>query len=285
MPYLLLLNKFMAFRVSISSLQNARVKQVVKLRTRRHRDAERLTAVEGVREIRQALDRGMVPIEAFYCPQIADPAETADSLRRLEQLAAGGDTTLLEVTPDVYAKIAYRGDSGGLLLIVAYWPCRLDDLPQPTAPFFAVVENVEKPGNFGALLRTADAAGVDGVIACTRAGSAGTDIFNPNVIRASLGAVFTVPVAVATTDETISWLNRRGVQIVAATPIATTRYTAVDMRGGTAVVVGSEADGLTSPWLKAAHRQVVIPMQGSVDSLNLSVSIALLLYEVVRQRQ
>lgn len=268
----------------ITSLQNSRVKHVVRLRQRGYRDSEKCTVIEGVRECRQALRSGFQPVEAFICPDVIDAAETADIAAQLEGLARSGHTRILNVSAAVFAKMAYRGDTGGLLLVVPYWPCHLSDLPQTAVPFFVVVENVEKPGNFGALLRTADAAGVDGVIACYHGGAAATDLFNPNVIRASLGAVFTIPVAVAPTVEALAWLHSQAISIVAATPDAATRYTAVDMTGATAVVIGSEAYGLTELWLDAAAWRVRIPMFGSVDSLNLSVSTALLLYEVVRQR-
>jgi TrmH family RNA methyltransferase len=142
-----------------------------------------------------------------------------------------------------------------------------------------VVEAAEKPGNVGAILRTADAAGVQGVIVC-----GGADLHNPNVVRASLGTIFTVPVAEATTAETLAWLHSHGVQIVATTPAATLRYTAADLTAPTAIVVGSEAEGLSAAWLDAADVCVYIPMHGEADSLNLSASTAILLYEVVRQR-
>jgi TrmH family RNA methyltransferase len=145
------------------------------------------------------------------------------------------------------------------------------------------VENVEKPGNLGAILRTADAAGVDGVIVCSD-GTASTDLHNPNVIRASLGTLFSVPVAAATTCETIAWLQEHEIQIVVATPETESVYTAVDLQTSVALITGSEAFGLSQQWLAAADKQVRIPMHGTADSLNLATATALLLYEVVRQR-
>ena len=142
-----------------------------------------------------------------------------------------------------------------------------------------MIDRPEKPGNLGAILRTADAAGVDGVIVC-----GGVDLHNPNVVRASLGALFTVPVAEAGAAEAIAWFTAHGIRIIATTPDAVTRYTAVDLTGPVAVVMGSEAEGLSAPWLAAADERVMIPMAGAVDSLNLATSTALLLYEVVRQR-
>ena len=174
----------------ISSLQNGRIKQLVKLNNRRQRDAARLTLVEGEREVLRALAAGVVPTAVFVCPELLTNQEMAAQLR---QLAARG-TEWVEITTAVFQKIAYRGESGGVVLTVPYWPTRLADLPRAANPFYVVVDNVEKPGNLGAILRTADAAGVDGVIVT---GDSSTDIFNPNVVRASLGTLFHVPVAVS----------------------------------------------------------------------------------------
>jgi TrmH family RNA methyltransferase len=159
----------------------------------------------------------------------------------------------------------------------------LSNLPLSSLPFLAVVENVEKPGNLGAILRTAVAAGVDGVIVCSD-GTASTDLHNPNVILASLGTLFSVPVAAATTCETIAWLQEHEIQIVVATPETENVYTAVDLQTSVAFITGSEAFGLSQQWLVAADKQVRIPMHGTADSLNLATATALLLYEVVRQR-
>ena len=149
-----------------------------------------------------------------------------------------------------------------------------------------MVENAEKPGNLGAILRTADAAGVDGLIACHSPGqAAGTDVHNPNTVRASLGTIFSVPLAEATSEQAIAWLHSRGIRIAAATPEGATLYTDSDLCGPLAIVLGSEAHGLTRPWLDAADVRIFIPMHGQADSLNLAASAAILLYEAVRQRQ
>jgi RNA methyltransferase, TrmH family len=184
------------------------------------------------------------------------------------------------VTPAVFGKIAYREDSGGLLLVLPYITRSLAAMPIRTAPFLAVIEGVEKPGNLGAILRTADAAGVDGVIVCSGA----TDVHNPNVVRASLGALFTVPIAEAPTATVIQWLQQQRIEIIAAAPTGLCTYTKPDYTAPVAVVMGSEAHGLAPAWVAAAHELVRIPMQGKVDSLNLSAATAVLLYEVVRQR-
>ncbi len=273
----------------ISSLQNGRVKNVVKLRQRRHRDLQRLTVVEGAREVVRALQSDVIPVEAFVCSELitGEEAETAVSLPH--QLAPTHSTQLFHVTPDVFAKMAYRENSGGLLLTIPYLTHTLDDLlnaqtASPTPPLLVIIESVEKPGNLGAILRTADAVGVDGVILSSDKIEGSTDLHNPNVIRTSLGTLFTVPVVTVTNDEALAWIRQQAIQIVATTPAATAPYTAVPLTGPVAIVMGSEAHGLSNKWLTAANTQVMIPMHGIADSLNLSVATAVLLYEVIRQR-
>lgn len=268
---------------AITSLQNSRVKNVVKLGNRRHRDAARRTVVEGVREVARALQHGVVPQEAFVCPDLLD-AEGEAVAADLRRVAQAHKTPLFTVSPAVFAKMAYRGTTGGLLIVIPYRERTLDALPLSPRPFLVVIDGAEKPGNVGAILRTADAAGVDGLI-ITGPPSERTDLHNPNVVRASLGALFTVPVVAATMAETAAWLRAKGIQTVATTPDATPLYTAVDFTGPVAVILGSEAEGLSEAWLAAAAQQVRIPMHGAVDSLNLATAAALLLYEVVRQRR
>jgi TrmH family RNA methyltransferase len=270
--------------ITITSLQNPHVKRVIKLNDRRARDEARQTVVEGAREARLALGRGVAPVEVYICPELIDGAEAETAARHLITLVQSGMSEGAYVTPEVFAKMAYRGESGGLMLVIAYRPVRLDALQFRGAPFLVVVEEAEKPGNLGAILRTADAAGVDAVIVPTPPDRKGTDLHNPNVIRASLGAYFTVPVVAPGNDEAIAWLRGRGIAIVAATPAAEALYTATDLTGPVALAVGSEAWGLSETWLATADRRARIPMAGAVDSLNLSASAALLMYEVVRQR-
>lgn len=271
-------------RTPITSLQNARVKNVVKLNNRRYRDTVGLTVVEGVREAARALQSNIVPVEAYVCLPLIENGAAHELLTTLGRLAQTGATQLFEVTPPVFAKTAYRQDSGGVLLVIPYFQRPLVDVRLSALPFVTVIEGGQKPGNLGAILRTADAAGVDAVILDPGKDLDATDIHNPNVIRASLGAVFTVPAAVAPTAQLIGWLRQHGIRTVAATPAATLPYTAVDMTGPIALVMGSEAQGLSAVWLAAADERAIIPMFGQVDSLNLSVATALLMYEVVRQR-
>jgi TrmH family RNA methyltransferase len=263
----------------ITSLQNSRIKELLKLAKHNERASRRVTVVEGLRECGHALAASIIPHECYICPPLLG-AQGQAIASQLARLAASRQTFLAEVTPEIFAKIAYRGDSGGLLLVIPYLGHTLQTFHPPHPALLAIIEGVEKPGNLGAILRSADAAGTHGVIVTAGA----TDIHNPNVIRASLGALFTVPVIESPAEATIAWLHQRKVQIVAATPEATTRYTDIDYTHPTAIVMGSEADGLTPPWRAAAHALVTIPMLGAMDSLNLSVSTALLLYEAVRQR-
>jgi TrmH family RNA methyltransferase len=264
----------------ITSTNNARIKNVVRLSShRRHREDLQQTVVEGSREVRRCLDAGIVPVEIYLCPELIAP-EDQDLVDRIHSQFAIRPSPLATVTPDVFAKMAMRDDSGGILLVIPYTQTALAHLPLSPVPFLVVVEGAEKPGNVGAILRTADAAGVDGLILC----SGGTDLHNPNVIRASLGTRFTVPVAEASTEAVIDWLHRHHITTIAATPDAAVRYTAIDLSGPVAIVTGSEAHGLSQQWLHAADRQVTIPMFGVADSLNLATSTALMLYEVVRQR-
>ncbi len=269
---------------SITSHQNGRVKNVVKLRQRRQRDAQRLTVVEGARETARALQRQVIPQEAFVCPELISGNEAETAVAHLRQLAQTHPVQLFTVTPDIFAKMAYREDSGGLLLVVPYWQRALAELTVKSPAFFTVVEGVEKPGNFGAILRTADAAGADGVILSHTKTAHNPDLYNPNAVRASLGTIFAVPTVSEANNQVIDWLQQRAIRIIATTPAATVPYTAVSLTGPVALVMGSEAHGLSAEWLDAADEQVMIPMNGIADSLNLSVAAALLLYEVVRQR-
>lgn len=266
--------------IVISSQQNTRIKELIKLAKHNEREQRQITVVEGERECTHALAAGIVPIEAYVCTSLLN--EQGKILwEKLSKFDAKRQTLLAEVTPEVFAKIAYRGDSGGILLVIPYLNYQLHNFTPPKPAFIAIIEGVEKPGNLGAILRTADAAGVHAVI--VTAGN--TDIHNPNVIRASLGALFTQPVLEATFDETQQWLKQHNIQIVAASPEAQHVYTEIDYTRATAIVMGSEAHGLGTEWRQAATHLVTIPMFGAMDSLNLSTSTALLLYEVVRQRQ
>lgn len=269
---------------SISSVHSPHIKQVVSLQKHRGRQEQLLFPVEGVREVSRALAAGHVPTAAYVCPQLAEAGAMHTVLRRLEQLDRSGRTRLFTITPEVYAKMAVREESGGVILVLPFLPTALDALRLPPNPLLAVVEDAEKPGNLGAILRTADAAGVHALIACNSQAAGGTDIHNPNSVRASLGTIFSVPLAEASSVAAIDWLRGRGIRIAAATPEGAIRYCDADLSGPLAIVLGSEAHGLSAAWLAAADLRVYIPMHGQADSLNLAASAAILLYEAVRRR-
>lgn len=188
---------------------------------------------------------------------------------------------VIEIPEQIYRKVAYRESTEGIIAEVAYKSLKLEDLNLPENPLIVVLESVEKPGNLGAVLRSADAAGADAVLICDPL----TDLYNPNLIRASIGAVFTVPTVAVCSEETIAFLKAKNIQILTAQLQDSSLYYDVDMRKGTAIVMGTEATGLTNPWRQAASAHIRIPMLGRLDSLNVSVSAAILLFEAVRQRQ
>jgi TrmH family RNA methyltransferase len=262
--------------VIITSLQNPKIKAVVALRGRRDRDRTGLMPVEGYDELSLALSSGAVPTQLFYCPALFPDGGQLQLLERLRPTS----TDQVEVNERVFEKIAYRSDPDGWLATFPMPHRRLSELRLTDNPFLVVAESVEKPGNLGAILRTADAAGIDAVISAAPL----TDWGNPNVVRSSKGALFTVQVAEADNAEAMTWLRERGIAVLAATPEAETIYTEVDMRRPVAVVVGTERHGLSADWLARADMKVRIPMVGRVNSLNVSIATALLVYEGVKQR-
>ena len=260
----------------ITSLQNPRIKQLVKLRDRRPRDEAGVFLVEGYREIRRALEKRVPLRELYYSPDWFlgenEPALIAE--------AKSAGAQLFELSRDAFAKVAYRERPDGLLAVAPQWHRTLADLVLKPAPFLLVVEAIEKPGNLGTILRSADAAGCDAVIVCDPV----TDIFNPNVVRASTGVLFSVPLVVAESSQVEAWLRSRGIRTVATTPAAEKIYSDVDLRGPLAVVMGSEQYGLSEFWLKQADVPVRIPLAGQADSLNVAMATIITLFEAVRQR-
>jgi len=260
----------------ITSLQNPRVKQLVKLRDRRPRDEAGVFLVEGYREIRRALEKKVPLRELYYSPDWFLGENEPALLAQAE--AAGAQ--LFELPKNVFAKAAYRERPDGLLAVAPQWHRTLADLVLPASPFLLVVEAIEKPGNLGTILRSADAAGCHAVIVCDPV----TDIFNPNVVRASTGVLFAVPLVVAESAAVHDWLKQNKIPAVATTPAADQLYTAADLRGPIAVVMGSEQYGLSEFWLKHADLRVRIPMAGQADSLNVAMATIITLFEAVRQR-
>ncbi len=249
---------------------------MVKLRQRSHRDDFGRMLIEGFRENRRALDNGHPPEELFYCEALFQGENNATLLNDARERGA----RLISCPSPVFKKMSYRDRPDGLLAVAPQVHCELEAIPLKPAPFVVIAEAIEKPGNLGTILRSADAAGVDAVIVCDRC----TDINNPNVVRASVGTLFSLPVVETTTEKTIAWLSANGIQAVATTPHTDRLYSAVDLTQGVAVVVGTEQYGLSETWLRASELKVRIPMLGQADSLNVASATTILLYEVVRQR-
>ena len=270
----------------ITSLQNPKIKHLLTLQQKASlRKEEQLFVVEGLRELTHCIKSGYELDSVFtisyddYLINIQVPYLTLSPVTPM----------VYEVSSKVYEKIAYRGSTEGVIAIVKAKQHTLTMLektlttPEHTAksnPVYVVLESVEKPGNLGAILRSADAAGIDGVIVCDPL----TDLYNPNLIRSSIGAIFTVPVATCSSEECIAFLKERGIQILTAQLQDSNLYYEQDMTKGTAIVMGTESTGLTDTWRKAADAHIRIPMLGKLDSLNVSVSAAILMYEAVRQR-
>lgn len=263
--------------LEITSPANPRLKQVVGLRRRRARDEARVTVVEGFEELGLAMEAGVRPRTLFYSPELMLDAD--EQLRVVDDARASGVETI-RVSRAAFEKVAYREGPDGFLALVPSVRAGLADLDLPDAPLVLVCEGLEKPGNLGAMLRTADAAGVDAVIAVDPV----TDWGNPNVVRGSKGTVFSVAVASATLDETLEWLGENGIRLIATTPDTETLHTGADLTGGVAIAVGTEKFGLTDEALRAADVRVRIPMHGQVNSLNASAAAAIVVYEAVRQR-
>lgn len=260
----------------ITSTSNSRIKELVALQ---HKSSLRrelgVFTVEGVRELGHCVEAGFEVLTLFVCGPVFSRRAGGDTL--LGGLAA----EVVEVSREVYGKIACREGTEGVIALVRMPQRGLSTLSLGDDPLLLVVESVEKPGNLGAMLRSADAAGVNAVVVCDPL----ADIYNPNVVRSSIGAVFTVPCVATTTQECIAFLKERGITILTAQLQDSRPYYRTPMSQGTAIVVGTEATGLTEAWRQAADAHIRIPMCGKLDSLNVSTSAAILLFEAVRQRQ
>ncbi len=257
----------------ITSTQNPKVKSLLALEKPRERRKQQLFIVEGAKEVRMALEAGYKIGNIFFCEEILDLQESADLLRE--------DKLLVPVSREVFDKIAIRETTGGILAVAEQKAHRLDDIVLSKTPLLLILEAVEKPGNLGAILRTADAAGVDAVIICDPQ----TDFYNPNVIRSSVGCVFTKQIASGTSEETIAWLKRNNIQIFCTYLKASHPYHEIDYTKPSAIVMGTEATGLSDIWVKNATANIIIPMLGKIDSMNVSNAAAVVVYEAMRQRK
>ena len=263
----------------ISSMQNPKIKSLLALQQKSsERRKAKLFVVEGQRELQHCLEAGMEVDPIFYCPELAQSTSSDTPLRIEDIRTARG---IYEVADHVYNKLAYRGGTEGVIAEVKTPSVSLADISLSSSPLIVVLESVEKPGNLGAVLRSADAAGADAVVVCDPL----TDIYNPNLIRSSIGAVFTVPCVACSTEECIKFFKEKHIRILTAQLQDSELYYDTDMTCGTAIVMGTEATGLTDAWREAADAHIRIPMNGQLDSLNVSVSAAILLFEAVRQRQ
>ncbi|MDR1886760.1 MAG: RNA methyltransferase [Prevotellaceae bacterium] len=255
-------------REIITSLQNEKIKNAVLLREKsRERSRQMLFPVEGKREINMAVSAGYEVETLFVCPESGGKNDFACN-------------HVYEVSGKVFEKIACREDSDGLLALMKMKTRSLHDINLSPAPFIIVLEAVEKPGNLGAILRTADAANVDAVIVCDPK----SDLFNPNVIRSSLGCVFTVNTVTCTSEQTFEWLKKNDITVYAAELESSQWYYNEDYTKSSAIVVGTESTGLSDFWLRKADKRIKIPMKGKADSLNVSVSTAIITFEAMRQR-
>lgn len=262
----------------ITSTQNPKLKAAIRLADRRERDETGLFLIEGYRELSRAVQGGVKIKTLFVCPALFLGSNEGALIDRCKALG----TQVIHCAKDPFGKLSYRDRPDGLVAVAHQMRYALTDLKShPTqSPFFVVAESIEKPGNLGTILRSCDAAGVHAALICDRC----TDLYNPNVVRASVGTLFTVPAIEVQTAALLAWLRQQKIQIVAATPSATQEFTQADFTGPIAIAVGTEQLGLSQQWMDSADIQVRIPMHGVADSLNVATATTLLLYEVVRQR-
>lgn len=265
----------MLFRDPITSVKNPKIKNFAHLQKARERKEQQVFLIEGTKELKQAVGHGYRFVSIYFCPEILGELQLTGLIKGIN-----ADVEVFPVSKEVYEKIAYREGSGGVIALARPRNHRLEDLKLPEKPLLLVLEAVEKPGNLGALLRTADAAGIDAVVVCDPQ----TDIYNPNVVRSSIGCLFSVPLAVCNSSEAISWMKQQNISIYCTYLKAAVPYTEVDFTRAAAIVMGTEADGITAQWVEAASRNIIIPMRGSADSMNVSTSAAVVVFEACRQR-
>jgi len=261
----------------INSLQNPFIKNILLLQEKpRARKEQDLFVIEGVREVRLAVMAGFTITELVYCRELL-----AESDLEIIVSMSGISFGMTEVPAEVFNRLAYRKDQGGVIALANPRRTGLDELKLKKNPLLLVLESVEKPGNLGALLRTADAANLDGVIICDPQ----TDIYNPNAIRSSIGCIFTLPVVTCTSQEAITWLRSNRIRMFGTALTASRFYHETDFCRPAAIIMGSEAFGLSSTWLENADELIKIPMNGKIDSLNVSTSAAIVVFEALRQRK
>jgi len=257
----------------INSLNNQRIKDLVKLQKASERRAQQLIIIDGAREIESAKKSGVELLELFYCPGLVK--------KEIKDFFGLSQEKITETTEVVFKKICYKENPDGYFALAKMKLIGLDKIKLSNNPLLVILEAVEKPGNLGAIIRTSYAAGVDAIII----NDSQTDIYNPNVIRASEGFVFNKPIVTASVEETADWLRSNKILSYAAATTGKNNYTKEKLSSPTAIILGSEAYGLSDKWLKRADKLIKIPMEKGIDSLNVSVSAAVILYEVLRQRE
>jgi len=262
---------------NITSFHNPLIKQIVLLQEKsRERRKSKLFVIEGLREISLAIKGNYLLKTLLFCPEIISEEEVF-ALKE----SVNSETEFIEITSEIYQKLAYRSSTEGVLAIVHSKTLQLANLQLATSnPLILIAEAPEKPGNIGALLRTADAAKVDAVIIANPK----TDMFNPNIIRSSVGCLFTNKIATGNTSEIISFLKENNINIYCAALQASVQYDSIDFTKATAIIVGTEATGLSEEWLENSNQNIIIPMQGEIDSMNVSVAAGILIFEAKRQR-
>lgn len=267
--------------LELTSLQNPKVKQLVDLKDRKERDNTGLFLIEGYREVKRAVDAGVTIQALWICPELFLGENEAGLIQQVKD----NHGTIVQANEKVFQKVSYRDRPDGLVAVAIQMKWALGDLQaildKKPAPFLIIAEGIEKPGNLGSILRSADGAGADAVIVCDRC----TDIYNPNCVRSSVGTLFALPVIEAQSADALLWLQKYKIKVVAASPAAKMDFTEADLRGPVAVVVGTEQLGLSEQWMRASDIQVAIPMKGIADSLNVSNAATLLMYEILRQRK
>lgn len=269
----------------ITSRQNPKILRLVRLRERASREREKLFLLEGLREIERAVASGIRIAEFYFCPEQIRSRAAQDIAGKMQALLP--EENCFELSASAFEKISYRDKPEGVLAVAEMRSHGLENLPAPKtgeAPLYLIAESIEKPGNLGALLRTADSAGCTALICC----GPGTDIYNPNAVRASQGTLFSMPLAVAPVEKVYEWLRKQNIAIFATSPDAEKLYWNCDFRGASAILLGTEATGLSPFWLENAEEKsvipVAIPQRGLADSLNVSMAAGICLFEAVRQR-
>lgn len=263
--------------LKITSLDNPRINAVVKLADRRDRNETGLTVIDGVREISRAFEAGAVLTEVFICPEYYQTKGDEGFIAKL----LAKDIPVCEISREVFYKIAFGDRREGIIAICRPEHKNLQALALGKNPLVVVVENVEKPGNLGAIARTCDGAAVDALLVADLK----SDIYNPNVIRSSMGAIFSIPIVQAPPEDILDFLLENDIKIVATSPYGEKVYANANLKEPVALVVGSEQLGLSDFWMRHSHSQVRVPMHGRADSLNVSITTAIIVYEALRQRE